>query len=175
MFADEYNECDFSGCENFINQRIYDPTKTIYTTGLIIIGLGKVHQLGMGVSFSQFGFSHSWSTQGQRSEQFYHVWNYTGIKVRHRMNFLQSSIIKLGFANSFDFNFRHNQNWFYGLKNRGISHIAECIIGLSASKLFELNLNFLYRTALTKYGEQVYKKHFHRFGTGLMLGISYRL
>jgi|GEM_PF-2489449 len=153
----------------------YQPVQTSYFSMKTMVQVGERHQLGFGGVISQKGFSRVNIVNTDEYYFYNEIKDYLGISITHDYTLLNAQRFNLGIGNEVQVDFYLGSVDYSNLYKHGLSHQASLILGFQASKHLELKLKGVGRTALSKYGDNAFDGPFHRFGTGLLLGMEYRL
>lgn len=167
-------DCCDVGCFG-ITTAYYEPVQTTYFSLKTMLRLGKRHQLGFGGIFSQKGFSGIVYPRNSKFYTYDSKEDYAGLSIIHNYRLLNGQRFNMGIGNEIQFDFHLYGDGYSTLYKHGLSHQASLNLGWDASKHLELKLKTVARTALSKYGDDAFDGPFHRFGTGLFLGMEYRL
>lgn len=129
------------------------------------------HAVGMGYTRSEYGAKQGTEFLGQFGKRSIH---YNGITMRHRYKLLNGNRVNLLLSNSINVEIPKKDSDFFQPKT-GLGHTAALTFSMNLLHSFDFEITMIGKTALTEYVEGAWDGRYNRFGTGLLLGLSYRI
>lgn len=167
------HNCD-KGCLGYLTY--YEPVYTRHLSLKTNLYLTDRHRLSLGFSISKHGYKKLiYRTQTNRIDTYNFLHDYSVTSLGYFYKFLQSRILSLGIGNDMQYEKLNDKANHAPEGETGISQMGYLELGLHPLKKLAFSIKIIERTALTKFGSISFDGQFHRFGTGLLLGIEYRL
>jgi hypothetical protein len=144
------------------------PTYSFQSSLNLNYRINRIHQIGSSVQFSQYGESHEAGTSSRS------MTNYIGIAGSYELTLLASERASIGLTNSFSLDipiFQDDRRHFL----KGISHAFGLRWRFRITRAVDVHLNCIIRTALTQYNPIAWMNDNHRYGYGVLLGVSHRI
>jgi len=166
-------ECCFGDCVISAPLNTYDrlPSPAVARQSAILINyqLNNRHFIGAGYMIGQYG-----ERQIIANERQTDLIEYNGIKLRYAHQFLHGDKIRVMAMSDINLEFPRPSH-LETYAQRGLS--AGLNLGASYFILshIAIKISLMGKVVLTKYAYNAWEGHHHRFGTGLLLGIEYRL
>ncbi|MBI1225431.1 MAG: hypothetical protein GC192_09370 [Bacteroidetes bacterium] len=173
-----YFICDFGPCPSYDIRN--EPLLSSYWQGLVNFYVNKRHCIGVGFLQSKLGYN-----------QYYLIYNpyvwyhdeysaeYNSYKIHYGLTILNGEKFSMGVASDLCLDRVRVMDdeilMYTDLKKQGMSNIVEAVFSYSFRDNIGLKVNFMFRTALTKYSSTATNGNFNRFGRGATIGVFYKI
>ena len=144
------------------------PTYSIHSNLILNYRIKRRHQVGLGLQLSQFGETHQVGTDSRE------VLNYVGFVGNHELTLLGSEKASIGVYNAFCFDkpaFKDKRHRY----SNGVSYMGGLIWHFKIGEKLDVGINGVVKYALSQYNAIAWFNDNHRFGYGLLLGLSYQI
>ncbi|MBK8568006.1 MAG: hypothetical protein IPN76_33005 [Saprospiraceae bacterium] len=130
--------------------------------------LGRKHRIGLGVTRLEMGEMEPYGENLARRSM-----RVMGLTARHQFKVLSGSLLNFYVSNAVSLE-KPKAESYLNVRN-GVSHTLGLTAGIQITRLMEASLSIIGRTTIRGYHENAFYGDKHRFGGGLVFGLTHRI